>query len=537
MAAPAPLTVRDIVANASLGLTVVVPGDLDAVLRGAHTIEIERPSRWLEPGWLMLTTGLRFRGAADSAEPAELIRELQAAKVAGLAFGIGVHFQDLPPGLVTCARELQFTLLTVAYDVPFLQVESFINRADKSVEIHETRRALWIQTELLDALSAENPLGSLITRIGQLTRGFAVVYDETGATVAVTGAGPVRLIWDAIRARDPRRQQFSLGRWSIATRPIVMGGMGYWIAIGSQRKSVLDELSEPILDSTQRLLSAIQGNRALQASQARAETAELLATLHQVVSPTDVPGIWNRLGSFRFRPQSVLRAFVTLGAALPLHAAGSDARKSLDSLAADAQRSGLPIIFQQRESHRAPGLAGLAAESGVLHEWLAVVSEHHLVGLSEPFNDVTQARRSFRDAERASWVAQRRTSGEAGRAPISGHQRAPAHSQRVVRFEDVDLVTWLLSSRGADSTAKKIQQHMGGLLERPELVETVVAYLAADLDIQATAARLFMHPNSVRYRLRRIEELLHGPLGSPAVIANLFLAFSDRLEAPDSPEQ
>ncbi len=537
MTSPTPLTMQDLIANTSLGLTVIVPGDLGASLRGAHTMEIESPARWLESGWLMLTTGFRFRGVADSAGPEDLIRELHASKVAGLAFGVGVHFHDLPPGLVSTARELQFTLLTVAYDVPFLQIESFVNTSVNSVEIYQTKRALWIQTDLLDALSAEQPLTSLITRLGQLTRGVAVVYDETGATVAVTGAGPVRLIWAEIRAREPRRQHFTVGRWNLATRPIVMGGMGYWIAIGSQRKSVLDELSEPILDSTQRLLGAIHGTRALHATQARAEAQELLAALHLVISPADEPGIWNRLGGFRFRAQSFLRAFVSTGPPLPLHASGGVGRKSVDSLAAEAQSKGLPIIFEQRESHRPPGLVGLAVDSGVLHEWIAGLSEYHLVGLSEPFNDLTQARRSFRDAERASWVAQRRTTRKNDNSPDSTISRPPPQkpTHRVVRFEDVDLVTWLLSSRGTESTTNKVHQHMGGLMNRPELVETVVAYLASDLDIQATAARLFMHPNSVRYRLRRIEELLNGPLGSPAVIANLFLAFSDQLEAPDSP--
>ena len=39
------------------------------------------------------------------------------------------------------------------------------------------------------------------------------------------------------------------------------------------------------------------------------------------------------------------------------------------------------------------------------------------------------------------------------------------------------------------------------------LVETVTAYLEQGFSLEATARLLFVHPNTVRYRLRRVTEL------------------------------
>ncbi|WP_227878381.1 helix-turn-helix domain-containing protein [Arthrobacter dokdonensis] len=45
------------------------------------------------------------------------------------------------------------------------------------------------------------------------------------------------------------------------------------------------------------------------------------------------------------------------------------------------------------------------------------------------------------------------------------------------------------------------------------------------------AKSLFVHPNTVRYRFRKAEELLQGKLTNSSLIANLYLAYQDRILA------
>jgi len=69
------------------------------------------------------------------------------------------------------------------------------------------------------------------------------------------------------------------------------------------------------------------------------------------------------------------------------------------------------------------------------------------------------------------------------------------------------------------------------LRREPGLLVTVVRYLALDMDVGRTARSLFLHGNTVRYRLHKAEELLGGCLSEVAVVANLYLALQDEIAA------
>lgn len=59
----------------------------------------------------------------------------------------------------------------------------------------------------------------------------------------------------------------------------------------------------------------------------------------------------------------------------------------------------------------------------------------------------------------------------------------------------------------------------------PPLEDTLRCFLELRLDVTRTAEALHLHPNSLRYRLTRIEERLGRSLRDPATIAMLHVAF------------
>jgi PucR C-terminal helix-turn-helix domain/GGDEF-like domain len=54
---------------------------------------------------------------------------------------------------------------------------------------------------------------------------------------------------------------------------------------------------------------------------------------------------------------------------------------------------------------------------------------------------------------------------------------------------------------------ERVRAAIGDGAEESSLVATLEAYLAEDLNVPRAAARLYVHPNTVRYRLARLEEL------------------------------
>jgi hypothetical protein len=57
-----------------------------------------------------------------------------------------------------------------------------------------------------------------------------------------------------------------------------------------------------------------------------------------------------------------------------------------------------------------------------------------------------------------------------------------------------------------------------------ELIATLRAYLACGMHVERTATRLFVHPNTVRYRIARFEELSGTSLGETEVLLEVWWA-------------
>lgn len=104
-------------------------------------------------------------------------------------------------------------------------------------------------------------------------------------------------------------------------------------------------------------------------------------------------------------------------------------------------------------------------------------------GISLPLSALGEIPRAHREARRALALA-----------PPDG----------VLRLADLTLFDYLLA--GADDTARRLGPSGVERLDAP-LRETLLAYAASDLNVGATARRLHLHPNTVHYRLGRVERL------------------------------
>jgi len=93
-------------------------------------------------------------------------------------------------------------------------------------------------------------------------------------------------------------------------------------------------------------------------------------------------------------------------------------------------------------------------------------------------------------------------------AALAGLRAAPAwpDAPRPVDADD------LLPERAIDGDQVARDHLVHGVYELllrggPSLLDTVTAYLEQGSSLEATARMLFVHPNTVRYRLRRVAEL------------------------------
>lgn len=138
------------------------------------------------------------------------------------------------------------------------------------------------------------------------------------------------------------------------------------------------------------------------------------------------------------------------------------------------------------------------------------------VGISPPFHDLAETGGALRFA----------------RLAVTGK---PSAESLVAVFEDTPLAVAAVS---APELMAKIKSSVLGRLnelptqERSILLDTFRAWLQAGGSANDTAAKIFCHPNTVRHRLRRIEELTGRSLSRPIDTAELCLALEVEQRLP-----
>ena len=106
--------------------------------------------------------------------------------------------------------------------------------------------------------------------------------------------------------------------------------------------------------------------------------------------------------------------------------------------------------------------------------------------------------------------------------------RGAYDGQRVTVFDRDPLA---VAAAGAPQVMRTVARATLGRLDRATardralLLDTFGAWLDADGSADRAAAALFCHPNTVRYRLRRLQDLTGRSLGQPRELAELTLAF------------
>ncbi|WP_368497150.1 PucR family transcriptional regulator [Herbiconiux sp. A18JL235] len=112
----------------------------------------------------------------------------------------------------------------------------------------------------------------------------------------------------------------------------------------------------------------------------------------------------------------------------------------------------------------------------------------YAVGVGGPSGDLVAAQESCEQARDAVAIALGRVA-----------------TTRVVQFDDVLLE--VLLGREPKLADRLVESRLGGLRGHPHLLDTLEALVACNHSQAAVAKALFVHPNTVTYRIKRIQEL------------------------------
>jgi purine catabolism regulator len=476
------MQLADLLAEESFGLELLTGGP-DAVGRpvlGAHAVEVDAPTRWLAVDWVMLTTGVRLRGNVDAQRA--LVPQLADGGVSALGFGVDLGFKRVPPALVEAAGQHGFPVFAVPYETPFREIIHFVDSSLTSSDEHVFRRLTALQRYLVDALRTPQPERAMVDRLAKFLDASVVLLDAEGSPEMVASKAPPRELLAEVRAQPPGLVELTSDGWHAVATPVATGadrGRG----LASQPTGFLSKRSKTAAEARAPLLAAMARLGDVVRDQEQAVKAALLEEALEPVAARDLPPLAARAAAFGIDFSEPARMLVV--------------RDGGRELVARLEAERVPHLVQRRARDQVALVQG-----DVCHALAEAMPAAH-IGVGRSISSITDIHHSLRDAELAV---------------------AHARHRRLVRFEDFDLGTFMVSEVPPERLGPKVDEILSVLRANPPLHTALRAYFEHDLDIATTAAALHMHRNSLRYRLARAEQLLGRSLKQPSTVAAIYIA-------------
>jgi purine catabolism regulator len=536
------LTVRELLRDLDVGLLAGEQG-LDLPVRWVHISELLDPTPWLSGGELLLTTGMQLD---TSARQAEFVARLADHQLAGVGFGTGFRHDSVPAALLEAAAERAFPVFEVPYEVPFIAV----------TEAAFTRLVNEQYAVLRRALSAHERLEQILLSEGGLESLAGTLATQIGAAVMVFDGRGEPLVQRAFRR---------------SISPEMVTTLQHELHKRSRRRDARAFLPSYSEEDNRALALpvATDGRPGPDAGVERTLEAWLVAikdsgplsdfdrlTLHQAVTIVALELLRRRVaGDTERRLAGDVLAAVVEG-----ELAGSELSRRLEPFGLServaaivverpngGRGSAAPVeaaLVSALREEASPGL--VASTNGLTCALVAGIPEEELFALAGRVSELASneigtrlrigagravaggdARRSFHEARCALEAL------ALGVAPGHNGNGDGQASSAPATYKDLGAFELLLSLQDdealrlfCDSILGPIEAnegHYGG-----ELMRSLEAFIEENGQWERAAKRLYCHRHTLRYRIRRVEELTGRNLGSARDRIEFWLALRGR---------
>ena len=542
------MRVRDLLDVPGLGLRLLTDAaGMDRAIRHVYTTDLPDPSRYLTPGDLVLT------GLIWCREPGDADRFVSALVKGGIAaLGAGEAMGKVPAEVIQACGRHGITLLAVPAETSFAAVTEEVGRRLSGDRATAMTRVLGRRRLLLSAVAEGAGLDAMFRLMGRelgaecwLLTGLGRVVGGTGTSLTAPLA--LRLACEYLKAdRLPAATEVSApgadgGKYSL----FGVGGepriTSWFLACAGCEQDWPHELRESVAElaadvalERARLDAARTGDRKL----AEAIVTMLASGDGHGAAPAEIASLMRAAGL----PPDGRYLVAAMGAAASAMVTGPNADRWRCDLAGElampiaegalvAPLGDEIVVLVPSPGDPAPADAGAAPDDSAspAHLFAAEIrgmapvlesdrSRVRLtVGISAPADGVTALSCALHEAGSA-----RRLAALRGTAAIS-----------VVTSDEVASHELLLAAVPASVLQSFRERLLGPLLayddrHRAELLPTLQEFLACSGSWNACAAKMYVHVNTVRYRIRRIEELTGRDLSCLDDQVNFFLALRIR---------
>ncbi|MEV0590836.1 PucR family transcriptional regulator ligand-binding domain-containing protein [Nonomuraea cavernae] len=491
-------------------------GTLDSTVRWVAVSELADPTPFLEGDELLLTTGMRLEHDFSG-----YVARLVERGVAGLGFGVGLSHEHVPAELVAAASQAGLPLLEVPRETPFISIGKVVSELLAAEQYDEIARAFAAQGRLTRAALRPEGTHAVIDRLAKEVGGWAALLDEAGEERHSTSGARVT----AVTAELTRlRGGHTAGEPGAVEREGVRGGSRAPADTGRGGQVSAGRLPASLA------ISGPEGHIVVQplggGARPRGFFAVGAAHAFSPVSHTVINAAGSLLtlaleqGGAQREGERRLRSAVL---ELLLGGGIERAREVLGPLGVRPPDEPLVVLAAGGEALDVLEPLGFAARLG--EEGLAVA----LVGEETAEKVAVQTGGSVGMSAPCAYTDLRAGLDQARRALRAGRGG-------VVRFAELagQGVLKLLDPDAAQAFASALLAPLVRYGSRADLVDSLRSYLDSNGHWDAAAQRLGIHRHTLRYRMRRVAELLGRDLDDPGVRAELWIALAATASAPSA---
>lgn len=546
------LTVRELLNGLDVRL-LCGEAAVDLPVRWVHISELEDPTPWLSGGELLLSTGMLLQ--TEEAQRAFITR-LGDHRLSGLGFGTGFTHAEVPAALLEAAAERDFPVFEVSYELPFIAVTEAAFTKLVNEQYAVLRRAIAAHERLERIVLSERGLDALAATLSTLIGAAVLVFDARGEPlVSRAFRRPIEpetiaaLRTELVeRARGGEHRAFLPPTGDLAERALALPVSADGTAASGARRETRERTPEawlvaikdsgPLSDFDRLTLHQAVIIVALELLRGRVagDTERRLAgDVLAAIVDGDLAGteLARRLEPFGLAERIAAIAVQTpddsrIAAAAVEEALATALREEASSgLVASTATLTCALVAGRDED----GLFDLADR--VMRRLETVLTPGLRVGVGRPVPG-SDARRSFHEARCAVeavalGIHAGNGNGNGNGNNVNGHGPHGA----VATYRDLGSFQLLLSLQ--DDEALKLfcdsilgpieasEGHYGG-----ELMRSLEAFIEENGQWERAARRLYCHRHTLRYRIKRVEELTGRNLGSARDRIEFWLALRGR---------
>jgi purine catabolism regulator len=479
------------------------------VIRWVHVSELEDPTPWLKGGELLLTTGMGV-GKTPAKHRAYLER-LRKAGLAGLGFGTGFSFKAVPNALRQAADSSAFPVLEVPYAVPFIAITEAVFTRLVAEQFDLLSRSLEAEHSLTRAVLEGKGIDGIVAALSRATKGWALLMDLHSSVLAVSppsARGQAQLVATELHAPHGDGVRFGVSMVQrgehVSIQPVsAQGRIEAFLAVG--KKEPLTQFDRIVSSHALALLALeLAKVRAVSDAERRLKGDLLDQILRGVLAPGEARLALGRLGFDLSRPLAV----AVFSGTDPLDALALACEEALSQsggpfLTAPLDDLVLAVVQPEGPGFLADLRASVAAGTGG-----AVLGG---AGSLVPFEQLLQG---VREARYALQLCRSDGRAQAEFADLGTYQL-------LLSLQDPEALRTF-----ADSVLAPLDRYDEA--HDGDLVLSLRAFLERNARWEAAAKDLFVHRHTLRYRVRKIEDLSGRRLGSARDRMEFFLALRAR---------